>query len=210
MARREALLHAAVEVVAEHGVAGVTHRAVTEKAGMPLATVSYFFASIDDLAVEALRGFTAREVSQLHALAARVAEERRTPGEIATAFADASAPEWPATPAQFETYLHAARSPALRDAVRDSIAAYREVAVAALRAVGARHPEDTAAAFIALSDGFAMQRLAQPDSVDAEAVRRAFRALSLGGWWSPARSTAPSRSRARQIDTPHERHDDTG
>ena len=36
--RRDALLDAAVEVVGKHGLAGTTHRSVTEAAGVPLAT----------------------------------------------------------------------------------------------------------------------------------------------------------------------------
>ena len=48
-ARRAALLEAAVEVIAEQGVAGATHRAVAARAGMPTSTTSYFFSSLDEL-----------------------------------------------------------------------------------------------------------------------------------------------------------------
>ncbi|MCU1649836.1 MAG: putative transcriptional regulator, partial [Pseudonocardia sp.] len=45
-ARRAQLLQAAVEVIAEQGVGGASHRAIATRAGMPLSTTSYFFASL--------------------------------------------------------------------------------------------------------------------------------------------------------------------
>ncbi|WP_306215031.1 TetR/AcrR family transcriptional regulator [Actinoplanes sp. RD1] len=48
-ARRTALLDAAIEVVAEGGSASLTHRAVAARVPASLASVTYHFASIDDL-----------------------------------------------------------------------------------------------------------------------------------------------------------------
>src|SRR5215207_7541465 len=53
--RRAALVRATISVLADRGVAGVTHRAVTEAAGVPLATVSYFWSSAEELATVAAR-----------------------------------------------------------------------------------------------------------------------------------------------------------
>lgn len=53
-ATRIALLDAAVEVAAEFGVRGVTHRRVATKADLSLGLTSYHFASIDDLLLEAI------------------------------------------------------------------------------------------------------------------------------------------------------------
>ncbi|EGD40644.1 transcriptional regulator, TetR family [Nocardioidaceae bacterium Broad-1] len=71
--RRDALVRATIEVAAEKGMAGVTHRAVTERAGLPLATVGYFFDSISDLAAEALRTGVAEDVARLRTLADELA-----------------------------------------------------------------------------------------------------------------------------------------
>src|SRR5690349_3496310 len=131
-ARREALLRATVEVTAELGVAGVTHRAVTERAGLPLATVSYFFSSIDELAGEALRTFMAEEQQTQAALADDLAVAEMTADEAGRAFALAAAPRLPETLALFEALLHAARHPELREAVADALAAARSVATAGL------------------------------------------------------------------------------
>src|SRR5438445_9572836 len=105
LARREALLRATVEVAAEVGIAGITHRAVTEKAGLPLATISYFFASIDELAAEALQVFTDADAAAQIALAEQLADQHGTPDEVATAFAAVAAPRWPDTLAMLEAYL---------------------------------------------------------------------------------------------------------
>lgn len=185
-ARRDALLRAAVEVAAERGAAGVTHRAVTERAGLPLATVSYFFASIDDLVAEALHTFATDEVTRLSHLASTLAADESTPDDLAAvlpaALAEAAMTDgplpWPL--AQFETYLQAARDGALRPAVAEALAAYDRVAALALTAADAPHAGDVAQAFIALSDGFALHHLARPRPGDVDALVRALRLLFLG------------------------------
>ncbi|MCX6407345.1 MAG: TetR family transcriptional regulator [Propionibacteriales bacterium] len=47
--RREQLVAAAAKLFEEGGTKAVTHRSVSEAAQVPLATVSYYFASIDQL-----------------------------------------------------------------------------------------------------------------------------------------------------------------
>ena len=137
LARRDALLRAAVEVAAERGTAAVTHRAVTEKAGVPLPSVSYFFSSIDELAAEALAVFAEARTAELETLAEQLAASRVDPDEVAARFAEATVPQPPWPVAQFEVYLHAARSPELRNAVASALGAFERVAEAGLRAAGA-------------------------------------------------------------------------
>ncbi|MFC8386695.1 TetR/AcrR family transcriptional regulator [Nocardia sp. NPDC057272] len=180
LARRDALLRATVEVAAERGTAGVTHRAVTERAGLPLATVSYFFPSIEELAEEALRTFTEAEAAVQIGLAEQLADAQNTPDEVAQAFAAAAAPRLPETMAMFEAYLHAARKPEFREPVAAALDALRTIAAAAVRAAGAPDPEAAAPAFTALAHGFALHQLAAPDSVEPGAVHAASRALFLG------------------------------
>ncbi|RYY43932.1 MAG: TetR family transcriptional regulator, partial [Actinomycetales bacterium] len=47
--RRDQLITAAATLFAEGGTKAVTHRSVSEAADVPLATVSYYFASIEQL-----------------------------------------------------------------------------------------------------------------------------------------------------------------
>ncbi|HET6503407.1 MAG TPA: TetR family transcriptional regulator, partial [Amycolatopsis sp.] len=47
--RRTALIEAAYQLLVEGGFEAVRHRAVAERAGLPLASTTYYFDSLDDL-----------------------------------------------------------------------------------------------------------------------------------------------------------------
>jgi len=179
-ARHDALIRAAVSVAAERGAAGITHRAVTEKAGVPLATASYFFDSIEALTEEALRTLAAEHVATMTELAESLATVDSTPDEVATIFANAIALDAEQVLAQMEAYLSAARSPRMREAVRDVLAAYRNVAAAGARAAGAPDPEALAGVVVALLDGMTLHNVADPRPDWRERVAAAIRTLFLG------------------------------
>ncbi|MGH3492189.1 MAG: TetR/AcrR family transcriptional regulator, partial [Sciscionella sp.] len=52
--RRQALIGAAVELLIEGGFDAVRHRAVAERAGLPLASTTYYFDSLDELVLAAV------------------------------------------------------------------------------------------------------------------------------------------------------------
>jgi len=54
-ARREALIQAVLRIMESDGPSAVTHRSVAKEAGVPLAAATYYFDSIDDLLVTAMR-----------------------------------------------------------------------------------------------------------------------------------------------------------
>jgi len=62
-ARREALLEAVLAIVAEVGAEAVTHRRVAERAGLPLASTTYWFDSKEDLLTAALELAAERDVA---------------------------------------------------------------------------------------------------------------------------------------------------
>lgn len=170
-ARRERILRATLEVIGEAGIAAVTHRAVAERADVPLGSMTYYFASKDDLLRESLLLFVEEEVVRLHALAESIVGSGLTVEQIAQAFAEELASHAHAervlTVAQFELYLESARNEALQAAAARCFAAYEDVTEAALRAVGVEDPGATAL-FVALSDGLALRRLAAPGLVQPE------------------------------------------
>lgn len=53
--RRRALVAAAADLLAEGGFDAVKHRAVAERAGLPLASTTYYFDSLDELVAAAVR-----------------------------------------------------------------------------------------------------------------------------------------------------------
>ena len=66
--RRDELLAAAIELFAEGGSRAVTHRAVARRAGLPSATTTYYFASIEDLLREALAAHMQQWMTDLEGL----------------------------------------------------------------------------------------------------------------------------------------------
>lgn len=56
--RRERILQATLETIAEHGINAVTHRKIATCADVPLGSMTYYFSGIDALLEEALRQFT--------------------------------------------------------------------------------------------------------------------------------------------------------
>jgi DNA-binding transcriptional regulator YbjK len=156
---------------------------VAERASLPLASTTYYFESVNQLIEEALKLHVAERVAQLSGMAAVALEAR---GASATAIAErlaevlASAPT-PILVAQYQMYLEAGRNPALQPAVADALAAFEGLAAGVLSALGARDPEPTAEAFVALLDGFALHRLARPrdPAREAAALVAAMRALFL-------------------------------
>lgn len=174
--RREALLRAAIEIVAESGTGAATHRAIAARAGLPLATTSYFFASIDDLLVEATRHFTAEQAVAYEALAEELVDAPRS--EFAARFAAAlMAADRTVELAQVEAYLHAARDPAVRPGAAEVMAAFERATIAALAAVDVADPPRHARTFMAFVDGFILQHLANPQRDDEDRLREGLDAL---------------------------------
>lgn len=62
-ARRDALLDAALRVLERDGSTAVTHRSVAAEAGVPVASATYYFETLDELFVSALRRATEQQVS---------------------------------------------------------------------------------------------------------------------------------------------------
>ncbi|WP_394834197.1 TetR family transcriptional regulator [Pendulispora rubella] len=117
--KREALIHATLRLVERDGLAGITHRRVANEAGVPTASTTYHFASLDDLLVATLT-WCADEFAV--AVGDRVAraggDAREEIRALAEMIAEALGPGRGRLMAEYELYLLAARRPALRPAAR--------------------------------------------------------------------------------------------
>jgi DNA-binding transcriptional regulator YbjK len=195
LARRQALLQAAVEVVAERGVGGATHREIARRAGLPLSTTSYFFDSIDELLLAAMRVFSRELLTQLEVVQGMLTGQELSPTQAVDRLLDLLLSQPHARiVAQFETYLEAARRPEVREEVKQLIKALEGVAAAGLAAAGARSPSEGARAFVALLDGFALHRVAWPGRRrEREMLRRAMLDLFVA-------QTFSDRERARMYE----------
>ena len=181
-ARRAALLDAAVEVIAEQGVAGATHRSIAARAGMSTSTTSYFFSSLDQLIAAALHVVGERIVQRVDAVTAQVADAELGPREAIDQFVDAvmSEPE-PDTVAQFEIYLECRRRPQLQPTAHRIMASIERGAAESLRALGVAHADERAPMVVALLDGLALHRHARPrGATDRRVITEALYSLHRG------------------------------
>ena len=172
--RRERILRAALGVIARDGIPAVTHRRVATEAGVPLGSLTYWFATKDDLLREALRLFVDEETERLNGVAAELTEGM-PPDEIAARFASVlESGDGIGQVAQFELYLEAARNPALREVAQQCFAAYEEISRVALRSAGVDDDGPLPALFVALADGLGVRRMGAGDAPD---VRESMLAL---------------------------------
>ena len=78
--RRDRIVDACLDVIATSGVAGVSHRTVAQAAGVPLGSMTYYFAGIDELLEEAFTRF-ATSVSDRFAARMAAAHDRESARE---------------------------------------------------------------------------------------------------------------------------------
>lgn len=164
-ARRKAVIDAALRVVGEKGLSGLTHRAVAAEAGITPGLTTYYFPTVDALLEATLSSFVDEEMARIRA-ATEVLDEggRGTDREAVLGAIFAAVAVEPAQQvAQFELYLEAVRRPGLRSVARDCLNGYADLARLALERVGSERAEEGARAFVALIDGFALQQLVDPD-----------------------------------------------
>src|ERR1700742_1316322 len=107
--RRQAILEAALQLIGERGVSATTHRAIAERAEVPVAATTYYFESLDELLDEALLLFVREETERLRALSASLEGKRVPPADLARLLlaelpAEDEAEGLPGTVGQFELY----------------------------------------------------------------------------------------------------------
>lgn len=112
--RRERLIATALDVVAEHGVAGASHRVIARAADVPLGSTTYHFSTLDELLAAA---FTVHAEAVADALEERMREVTDSDAALEALVGhltqDLLADDR-ALVLAVELYLAAARRPALR------------------------------------------------------------------------------------------------
>jgi len=122
--RRYALVSAAADLLCEGGFDAVRHRAVARRAGLPLASTTYYFSSLDDLIAKAVELVGSRETEQLHNREAALSRRKRGAESTADVLVDLLVGDGPGTRdaeqliSRYERYIACARQPSLRDVQR--------------------------------------------------------------------------------------------
>lgn len=168
-ARREALLDAVLEIVAEQGTDAVTHRRVAEVAALPLASTTYWFKSKEHLLTAALELAAERDIARLHEY---VSAAPGRSGGLELAVGAILNPAEPSRSSLITTYallLEAARRPPLRALAQRWTAAYLETIGALLERAGSPNPRGDAELLLAAADGLIIEQLASGRSSDLHA-----------------------------------------
>ncbi|MEU9291916.1 TetR family transcriptional regulator [Streptomyces sp. NPDC048275] len=162
--RRQRIIDAAIRVVGEKGIAGLSHRSVAAEADVPLGSTTYHFKTLDELMVAALRQANEGFAKVVAARGGLEDPHGDLAGELAGWMGEWLAGDRTGVELEYELYLAALRRPALRP-----VAAEWAQDLAAL--LSRRTDPVTARALVALMDGICLQVLLTDVPYDEEYAR---------------------------------------
>ena len=172
--KRALIIEATAQLVMEQGFSAVSHRAVAERAGVPLSATTYYFRSLDDLLTA-----TVERLAGTWLAAAREAVDRFAgPGELRDV-ADAVLAIALLTPpgsgyadragvlSLYDRYLEAARHPHLQVLIATYDRDLDHLISTVLSRAGLPHDLGAAALVLAVADGAVLRALAEGSDVGA-------------------------------------------
>jgi DNA-binding transcriptional regulator YbjK len=175
--RRTAILDGALEVLAEQGMRGLTHRAVDAAAGLPPGSTSYYFRSRAALVTGCVQRLVERDLTEGVATvdAAVPGAGPDLPGVLAAALTAVgvrmATAERQRTLARYELSLAAVRDAALRAELVAGGDTIRRRGTALLARAGITEPDAAAEELAALLDGLVYTALVRgPRDADALAA----------------------------------------
>ncbi|QNP73388.1 TetR family transcriptional regulator [Streptomyces roseirectus] len=165
--RRQRIIDAAMRVVREKGLDGLSHRSVAAEADVPLGSTTYHFVTLDELMVAALRQANDR----FGDLLAAEVESWEPGGDVAGSLARLLG-EWlqgdsGRVELEYELYFAAVRRPALKVVAAEWAERARELLASRMDGVTAR-------GVVALIDGICLQVLLTGEGYDEGAAREVF------------------------------------
>jgi DNA-binding transcriptional regulator YbjK len=160
--RKQAIVDAAVELIAARGPAPLSHRAAARRAGVPDSAPSYYFESIEELTLEAFRAAIGSFVERIEALREEIGRASLTPEQAIGAYVAGAPGATRETRLQFEAYLYAVKHPEVRGEVQAAIEAMTSAAEGVIRAIGRPDLVWAAPIVVAFVDGFTIQQLVKP------------------------------------------------
>jgi DNA-binding transcriptional regulator YbjK len=112
--RKSRIIDVTIDVIADYGVAGTTHRRIAAAADVPLGSLTYHFAGLDDLLEQAFTRYAERmsPLYEAHFEGVRTrADFVEAVTDLIHGYAGADQRDWAVA---YELYLAALRNPALR------------------------------------------------------------------------------------------------
>lgn len=167
--RRRAIVNAAVEVIAQVGVARTTHRAIAEQAGVPLGSTTYYFPTLADLVAEAVTEVARLWEADLRAWGQALTSSTDVARTL-TGLAESFVADRQRARRDYELYVLAGREMALRPAARTWVEGLRALLTPLAGA-------SKAASLTELVDGAMLTAVVTGEPLQARRLTRAFRAL---------------------------------
>lgn len=167
--RRARIARAAIEVVAVHGVEGLTHRRVAAAAGVPLGSTTYHYATLDDLLAAGLEAAAAESAAELKVWEQTLAERDLVEGTTEM-IVDGMRSRRQRIAVRYELYVAALRRPRLRPISTE----WSRL----LAGIYRQYTDDlTADALAAAVDGLWLGCLVSDEPVSTEQIERVLRRI---------------------------------
>lgn len=177
--RKERILDAALDVIAENGVHRTTHRRIATRARVPLGSLTYYFDGIDDLLAQAF----ARLADTMSQFYRRALDQAGTAAEAEAAVVELICGPAYATDRElvliFEMYAYANHHSAVAEITRSWLARSRE-------SLTLHFPAGVARALDALIEGWPMHRAFEAAPLDRALVTGVVRAVVVAAPRLPA------------------------
>ncbi|CAN5614765.1 TetR family transcriptional regulator [soil metagenome] len=170
-------MRAAAELLCEGGFEAVRHRAVAHRAGLPLASTTYYFASLDDLIVAAVEHIGMVEAAKMHSRIEALSRRRRGPEATVDALVDLLVDVSPGHPggdqliSRYERYIACARQPALRTVQRHILQQRADAVGEVVERSGRSVRAETLAALVCAVDGAVVSALVDQSGDPRETAR---------------------------------------
>ena len=171
--RRHALVRAAAELLCEGGFEAVSHRAVAERARVPLASTTYYFSSLEELVEKAVEYLGATELAQLRDRVEALPRRRRGAEATADVLVDllAADPTREELISRYERYIACARHPELRGVERRLLKQRVDAIAEAIGRSGRRVRSGMMTALLYSFDGAVASSLAEDAAAPRDYVR---------------------------------------
>lgn len=154
--RRDRISDVALDVIAEHGVAGATYRKIAEAAGVPLGSVSYHFHNLDELFTEAFTKLARQTALGFEEAMARASNKAEASAAVVRLITGELLNDPRTMVLSYELYALAVRRPELRRVTDAWMASSRA-------ALGSFFEPDTTLMLDALIEGLSMHRALSRD-----------------------------------------------
>lgn len=160
------MIEAASQVLAEGGFDAVRHRAVAERAGLPLASTTYYFDSLDELIIAAVEHGGRAELVRGRARLAQLGTEHRDVDAMVELVLDQMLGEDPGFEVlllRYERFVTTGRRPYLRPVMRSLQVEFHELLLEIFARSGFAIDLKRLKQLIALVDGAVVNALIELD-----------------------------------------------